>query len=288
MNTVQETANKEQSTRTLVGLTSVFEGIAGLRISQVKDQVLQSKDFFSELWSIYMQLRVGTEFHFGRKDISQKIIEKELLIIITAEGGFSGDIDEKLISLMLSHYNPAKQDIIVIGHHGAVRLAQQGIHFKRYYKLPAKDNEINVTPIVSEIQKYESTSVYYQTYVSLMVQDVKRISLSTAVQDEGKSVKEVEDHNVDEAISEQNYIFEPSTYAVVDHIERSMMHIALSQVILESKLAQYASRFRAMSGAHQKAKQSLGEVQTEYRRAKRALKDERLKEITNGLRKVGA
>lgn len=285
MNTLQESANKEQSTRTLVGLTSVFEGIAGLRIAQVKDQVLQSKEFFNELWQIYTQLREGTEFNFGRKDIDQKIIKKELLIIITAEGGFSGDIDEKLISLMLSHFDPSKQEIIVVGHHGAVRLAQQGVHFKRYYKLPERDGDINVTPIVSEIQKYESTSVYYQTYVSLMVQDVKRISLSTAVQEQGKGAKKAPQNKSDK-ISESNYIFEPSTYAVVDHIERSMMHIALSQVILESKLAQYASRFRAMSGAHQKAKSSLNEARSEYRRAKRALKDERLKEITNGLRKV--
>lgn len=285
MNTLQETANKEQSTRTLVGLTSVFEGIAGLRIAQVKDQVLQSKEFFNELWQIYTQLREGTEFNFGRKDIDQKIIKKELLIIITAEGGFSGDIDEKLISLLLSHFDPTKQEIIVVGHHGAVRLAQQGIHFKRYYKLPERDSDINVTPIVSEIQKYESTSVYYQTYVSLMVQDVKRISLSSAVQEQGKGAKKTSKDTADK-ISERNYIFEPSTYAVVDHIERSMMHIALSQVILESKLAQYASRFRAMSGAHQKAKSSLNEVRIEHRRAKRALKDERLKEITNGLRRV--
>lgn len=286
MNNLQETMLKEQSTRTLVGLTSVFEGIAGLRIAQVKDQVLQSKDFFSELWSIYTQLREGTEFNFGRKDLAQEVIDKDLLVIITAEGGFSGDIDEKLISLMLSQYDPAKQDIIVVGHHGAVRLAQQNVHFKRYYKLPSKDEAINVTPIVTEIQKYQSTTVYYQTYVSLMVQDVKRIALSTAVTDQGKTSKKP--GNEADKISERNYIFEPSTYAVVDHIERSMMHIALSQVILESKLAQYASRFRAMSGAHQKAKSSLNEVRTEYRRAKRMLKDERLKEITNGLRKVKA
>ena len=50
-----------------------------------------------------------------------------------------------------------------------------------------------------------------------------------------------------EMINEWTYIFEPSTYAVVAHLERSMMQIAVSQLILESKLAQYAARFRAMS-----------------------------------------
>jgi F0F1-type ATP synthase gamma subunit len=64
-----------------------------------------------------------------------------------------------------------------------------------------------------------------------------------------------------------------------------MMSIALSQVILESKLAQYASRFRAMSAASDRANETFTETKLNYNRARRGLKDERLKEIINGMRK---
>jgi len=277
MDQAQEISQQEQAMQTLVGLTGVFEGIASMRIAEVKNQVIQSKEFFSELWHIYQQIRVSSEFHFGRG--GQESIDKDLIIIITAEGGFSGDIDEKLINLMLSDYDDKKHDIIVVGHHGALRLVQSGVTFQHYYKLPTKDRDINVGPLVAAVQKYRTTHVYYQTYVSLMVQDVKRIELSAAVQEQGKAIKEG-----DEEISEKNYIFEPSTYAVVDHLERSMLYIALEQVILESKLAQYASRFRAMSSAQDKAKASLNEVRLRYHRARRADKDKRLKETVLGLR----
>jgi F0F1-type ATP synthase gamma subunit len=56
-------------------------------------------------------------------------------------------------------------------------------------------------------------------------------------------------------------------------------------VILESKLAQYASRFRAMTAAHDKADDSYGDLNVLFFRAKRNAKDERLKELVNGLRK---
>jgi F-type H+-transporting ATPase subunit gamma len=220
-------------------------------------------------------------FRFGRGDDSKDIIDKDLYIIITAEGGFSGDIDQKLISLMLKGYKAEKNDIIVIGHHGAVQLAQKGIAFKKYFRLPQKDQDINVEPITKYVQQYKNTTVFYQEYVSLMSQDVKSIELSTAVADIGKKADEKE-----EVISEENYIFEPSTYAVVGYLERSMVQIAVSQLILESKLAQYASRFRAMSASHQAADDSLGEVKLRYSRTKRALKDERLKEVVNGLKKA--
>src|SRR3989344_52887 len=198
--------------QTMVQLTGVFEGIASMRISQIKDQVQQSEDFFN---------------------------------------------------------------------HGAVQLQQSGIKFIRAFKMPAQDNNINVTPVVSEVQKYASTVVFYQTYVSLTIQDVKRIVLSKAVAERGRSAG---DPKV--TISEQNYIFEPSTYAVIDHLERSMLYITLSQVIMESKLAQYASRFRAMRSANDKADESFGEAQLHYNRARRRIKDERLKEVINGLRRA--
>lgn len=280
-----EIEREEMSMGTLVELTGVFEGIASMRIAQIKNQVLQATKFFDDLWHIYSQLRVDGLFRFGRSQSDDEVIDKELFIVITAEGGFSGDIDQKLIQLMLKSYDKEKNEIIVIGHHGAIQLAQRGISYKKYFKLPVKDKNINVTPIIREVQKYKSTAVYYQEYVSLMVQDVKRIELSAAVKEQSKQTTET-----DEIISEFNYIFEPSTYDVVDHLESSMMQIAISQLILNSKLAQYASRFRAMSASHERAEEAKTELHLAYNRARRGIKDERLKEIINGLRKakVGA
>ncbi len=267
-------------TQTLVNLTGVFEGIASMRIAQIKNQVLQSQSYFDRLWQMYSQITIAP-FGFGRQHTDQEVINKELYIVITAEGGFSGDIDQKLISWMLEHYDKEKNEIVVIGHHGAIQLSQRGVSFKKYFKLPTKDDNINVSPIIREVQNYSSTSVFYQTYVSLSVQDVKRISLSKAVEEQGKNVKKS-----DEVINELTYIFEPSVFAVVNHLERSMMKIALTQVILESKLAQYASRFRAMTASHDLANETLSDYKLAYHRSKRAVKDERLKEMINGLRKA--
>ncbi len=276
-----EIEREENAMGTLVELTSVFEGIASMRIAQIKNQVLKATQFFDELWGIYSQLRVDTSFRFGRSQVEEdEIVEKELYIIITAEGGFSGDIDQKLIHTMLQSYDKEKNDIIVIGHHGAVQLAQRGVSYQKYFKLPVKDQNINVTPIIRYVQMYRSTTVFYQEYVSLMVQDVRRIALSAAVQAKGQRSE-----SPDDIITEANYIFEPSTYDVVDHLERSMLHIAVSQLILDSKLAQYASRFRAMTASHERADEAKSDLHRLYNRAKRNIKDERLKEIVNGIKK---
>lgn len=283
MSRLQEVAESRAAMDTIVNLTSVFEGLASMKIAQVKNQVLSSQKFFNELWEIYKQIRVDSLFRFGRGN-DKDMIHKQLVMVITAEGGFSGDIDQKLIKWMLETFNPDKQDIIVIGHHGALQLLQAKIGFKKYFTLPSRDTNINVRPLVQEVGHYESTVVYYQTYVSLMTQEVKRIELQTAVAQQAQAAGT---EKPDEIISEANYIFEPSTYDVVAHLERSMTEIALSQVILDSKLAQYASRFRAMSMAKDKSNELSNDLRMQYNRTKRRIQDERLKEMTNGLRMGG-
>ncbi len=275
----------EKSIATLVELTGVFEGIASMRIAQIKNQVMQATDFFNDLWEIYSQLRVDNLFRFGRSQSGDDVLNKDLYILITGEGGFSGDIDQKLIKTMQQTFDSKKQDILVIGHHGAMQLSQRGISFEKYFKMPTRDRDINVSPIIKYVQRYQKTTVFYQQYVSLMVQDVRRIELSAAVAQQGK---ESEQNEKKEIITGENTIFEPSMYSVIDHLERSMLQIAMSQLILDSKLAQYASRFRAMTAAHERAEENQGEVRLEFNRTKRSIKDQRLKEIINGMRKSRA
>jgi ATP synthase F1 gamma subunit len=282
MSRLQEVAERRVAMDTILNLTSVFEGLASMRIAQVKNQVLESQAFFSEIWQIYKQIRVDSLFRYGRTR-HDDVIKKKLFIIITAEGGFGGDIDQKLIKMMLADFNPDKNDIIVIGHHGALLLIQQKVAFKKYFTLPSRDKNINVRPLVQEVRKYESTAVFYQTYVSLMVQESKRIELQSAVAEQAKAATSKDE----EVISEDTYIFEPSTFDVVAHLERSMTEIALSQVILDSKLAQYASRFRAMSMAKDKSTELSNDLKMLYNRTKRRIQDERLKEMINGLRMGG-
>ncbi len=280
MRQLNDIAQEELNTQMIVQLTNTFESLASMRIAQIKNQVLQAQKFFSELWNIYVQIRVDRLFRFGRQS-NDTALGKELVIVISSAGGFSGDIDHRLIAEMLKQYDKAKQDIVVVGHHGAILLAQAGVAYRKYYKLPEKDININVEPLVKEIRQYRSTVVYYQTYISLMTQDIRHIELQAAIQELSEQAATGKD-----IISERNYIFEPSAYDVVAHLERSMLQIALSQVIFDSKLAQYASRFRAMSVANDRADTALADTRMLFNHTKRAIRDEQLRQIINDLKKV--
>lgn len=275
---------EEASVRSVVSLTSALESLSSMQIAKTKNKVLISNQFFDEVWNIYKQIRVDVLFNFGRK-VDEKPIDKELLILITAKGGLSGDIDQRLIRKFSEHYDPTKNDVLVIGKHGALKLKQAHIDYAYYFDLPEGDY-INVDPLMDITKKYAKSRIFYQNYVSLSQQVIKEVDLSEVVSSKGR-VADMATVS-DDLVTEKTYIFEPSSYAVAAYLEESILRLTISQFIYDSRLAQVASRFKAMSAAKERSIESANTLRLEYNRSKRNQVDTRLKESLAGLKKIRA
>ena len=275
---------EEASVRSVVSLTSALETLSSMQIAKTKNKVLISNQFFDEVWNIYKQIRVDVLFNFGRT-IDETPINKELLILITAKGGLSGDIDNRLIRKVVERYDETKNDVLVIGHHGALKLKQAHIDHAYYFDLPEHDY-VNVDPLMAITRKYTKSRIYYQNYISLSQQEIKDVDLSEVVSSKGR----VADMATvgDDMVTEKTHIFEPNSYAVAAYLENSILRLTISQFIYDSRLAQVASRFKAMSAAKERSIDNATGLHTEYNRAKRNQVDTRLKESLAGLKKIRA
>lgn len=263
---------------TITNLTSIFESIASMRIGKIKDRVTRSQLFFAELWQIYSQLRVDPSLQLTGKN-GPKRDKPNVFLVLTSEGGLSGDIDARIVRTVIENFDPNTTDLIVIGAHGATQFVQNNIKIKRYFRLPDIDQAIDVSPIVQELIGYKYPTVWFQRYVSLSDQEPGRIDLLGRVRALGSDTADKKT----EVISPHDYLFEPNVEDVVRYLESVMMEIALSQVILESRLAQYASRFTAMSSAKKRAKEMQLDLIMSYNRAKRGEADDHIKEIVNAM-----
>lgn len=275
---------EELDAQSVVSLTSALESLSSMQIAKTKNKVMISNEFFEEVWNIYKQIRVDALFNYGRA-IDETPINKELLILITAKGGLSGDIDNRLIRKVIERYDATKNDILVIGHHGALKLKQSRIEYEYYFDLPEQDY-INVDPLMDITRKYAKSRIFYQHYMSLSQQDIKEVDLSEVVSSKGR-VADMETVS-ENLVTEKTYIFEPSAYAVAAYLENSILRLTISQFIYDSRLAQVASRFKAMTAAKERSIEHANELHLEYNRSKRNLIDTRLKESLAGLKKVRA
>lgn len=252
-------------------LTGVFEGIASLKIAKIRNRVVESKAFFAELWQTYRGLRINPKERLTRMGHART---GEVYVAVTAEGKLSGSIDEQVIEALLEKHH-ADADIVVMGSHGAAQLRHHGITPLKVFPLPASDVNFSVSDIIVLLGRYQHIKVFYQTYESLRLQKVASIELLSAVRALSEDVTE---EGV-EVVSSRDFIFEPNLNEIIDYMESVMMEVALIQIIMESKLAQYANRFNAMNAAKERAGTLTGDYQRLYNRAKRAEGDERLKEL---------
>lgn len=270
---------ESQQIATVEDLTGVFESIASTQVAKVKSKVELSKAFFKLLWSRYSSIRLTEDQITNRANDQQN--GRKAYIIISAEAGLSGDIDQRLIETMLQSFDKNTTDIVVLGTHGATQLTQRGIKFKEYFQVPETDKYINVHPVIDAVKDYSQIVVYYEEYVSLGVQEIKTIDLVSHM----RTLSQETDANDDDVMTTQDTIFEPSLDEIADQMEATMMRLALSQTILESSLAQAASRFSAMVVAKKRAGELLTDYRLEFHRAKRSESDRRLREVLVSLKK---
>ena len=262
---------------TLKDLTNVFESLASTQVAKVKDKVQMSQAFFELLWQRYTSLRVDPKKRItGRPGVGDN--GRKVLVLISAEAGLSGDLDMRMIESMQSEYDPKTTDIVVLGSHGASQLSQREIPYIKFFQVPESDHYIDVSPVIDIVRPYEKITVYYEEYLSLGQQEVRSINLVTHIQDMSESADE-------DIITDNDTIFEPSLDEIADEMEASMMSLALSQTILQSGLAQAASRFNAMTVAEDRATDLLSEYKLEFHRSKRSESDRRLREVLVGIKK---
>lgn len=264
---------------TVENLTGVFESIASTQVAKIKNKVELSKEFFDLLWKRYSSIRIDptTRITHLSKTLESS---KKVFVIISAEAGLSGDIDQRLIETMLKDYETSNTDIIVLGSHGANQLKQGGIPYKRYFQVPYSEGYIDVSPVIEAIIPYGKITLYYEEYVSLGVQGIKKMDLYTTIREMSEQASPDED-----IITTQDTIFEPSLEEIAELMEMAMMTLAFSQAILESSLAQDASRFNAMATAKKRAWELMNYYKLDYHRAKRSENDRRSREVMISLKK---
>jgi len=265
---------------TVEDLTGVFESIASTQVAKIKNKVALSKEFFNLLWRYYSAIRIDPRSQITNTQVDRQTNGKTVFVIISAEAGLSGDIDQRLIETMLQSYNKNTTDIVVLGSHGASQLAQRGIHYVRHFQVPESESYVDVSPVINAIKPYEQIIVYYEEYVSLGVQEIKTLDLISSMRDMSQDAD-----NGTSFITATDTIFEPSLEEIAHQMETTMMALAFSQTILESSLAQDASRFNAMAVAKKRAGELVSDYKLEFHRAKRSESDRRLREVLVSLKK---
>lgn len=269
--------------RVIENLTDVFENTASIKIRAVRQQVLSSKLFFNDLWNIYQQIRVSQDIP---KDALSGSIDKHLLLFIASPVGLAGASDAQIFQQLSADFKPNSTDILVIGSHGNFLLNQYKLKPVQAFEMPDTTKQFTVDPILDIVRQYKKTTAYYNSYVSLTVQRPAKLQLLLEAQKLTEEEKQMMDVGETEVISTENYIFEPSITHIVEYLGLIMLNTTLTQLLLESQLAQQAGRFTNMTLANERAKKLYKKTFLDLQKIKRSERDEMTRQIVTAARMI--
>ncbi len=251
-------------------ISHILGSIASIRIKQIKTEVVESRDFFQRLWAMYSQLRISSK-DMNRQASQPPKLAKPAVVLITANAGLTGEVDTHVVERALAEVDPRQVDFFVLGLHGENLLAQRGIKPVKTFRFPEVGKNIDVLEITHHLAPYVKPVVYYPSYNSLFNQNVLRLELVGAIEDLGGQDSTI---SGEEIIFSDNCIFEPNAGEVMEYLQQMMASTILTEIILESNLAQLSSRFNAMTSASKRATDMAKALSIQYSHLKRHENDE--------------
>ncbi len=264
---IKELGRSIDNTKTILNLSSIFEITSTIKINDTKSSVFASQNFYLDLFKLYERLLKAQK----ESELPQRTIEynKTLSLVVTSEGSFSGPADDEIIRLLDSDPDIAGSDIAMVGRRGVSMMNSKGRTMILAFDSPDITKPIDVKPLSDMIKRYKKAFCIHQTFISIADQKINKVNL---IPSENISMDK------EEVIDIDNYILEPSFLEIMNYLESVILNITLTQIIFESRLSEYANRFKTTTIINEKAKDSIKLLQLKYNQAKRRIKDEALRE----------
>lgn len=247
-------------------LAQSYEEIAVVRMQNIKDSVLKTRDFLAELSDVFVDLKASygremRELVEKRKKGDKTILPllqkngKTLQVYLSSNGKLYGAVTQKTFKLFLQDLKKpenASADLVIIGSAGK-EMFDSASEKKAYEYFEIPDTSVDITHIrklMVKFLQYDKVYVYYGKFGNVVQQSPIASSIT------GENIFETEAAPV---AREDRFIFEPILEKIFHFFETQIMANLFSQTLLENQLARHASRVNAMEEA-------LGHIEEESRK----------------------
>lgn len=246
-----------EALNSLKNLAESYEEIAVVRMQKIKDSVLKTRDFLTDLSDVFVDLKSSydrevAELLKRRKQGDKSILPllqkngKTLLVYLSSNGRLYGSVTQKTYKLFISELkktDEAKTDIIVIGTAGKEMYENSGVARPfSYFDIPDIGVEMDhIKQLMKKFLQYDQVHVFYGKFDNV----VNQTPIGTSISGENIFESEV----VEPVSRDDRFIFEPILEKIFYFFETQIIANLFSQTLLENQLARHASRVNAMEEA---------------------------------------
>jgi len=280
-----------EALNSLKDLAESYEEIAAIRMQKIKDSVLRTRNFLTDLSDVFVDLKASYKREVvdllerrkkGDASLSPVLQKnnKTLMVYLSSNGKLYGSVTQKTYHLFmtdLAKTDAKDADMLIIGQAGKEMYEASGAARPfRFFDMPDSSVDLeHIRKLVKMFLEYEKVFVYYGKFDNVVLQN----PISTSIT--GEEVFETE---VKVMIPrEDRFIFEPSLENIFHFFETQIMANLFSQSLLENQLARHASRVNAMEEALMHIQVEEKKLVKQRVRMKRSLQGRRQLETISGI-----
>jgi F-type H+-transporting ATPase subunit gamma len=284
------------SVRNIAQITRAMEMVAASRMKRAQDAIVAARPYADELAGALSRVAgaagLDEEVH---PLLARRPVHRAAIIVVTTDRGLAGSLNANAIRSVLRWVAaraaarngdaPVELEAITVGRKGRDALRRSGVpiaaHFPQLGDRPSFGDVTAIARLVTEdflAGRYDEIDIAYSTFVSTLSQRPQTETILPVVQPEMEA--ETERTN-------DEYLFEPSPEAVLEHLLPHYVAIRIYRAVLENNASEQSARMIAMRNSTDNANELIGDLTLVYNKTRQATITREMIEIASGAEALG-
>jgi F-type H+-transporting ATPase subunit gamma len=281
MANLKEIRNRITSIGSTMQITSAMKMVSAAKLKKAQDAITAMRPYSSKLTELLQNLSATLEGDAGGAYSTEREVSKVLLVVVTSNrglcGGFNSSVTKAVVKTVADKYADKTVDLLTIGKKGNATLG------KTFKVIDSRDDVFdnltfdNVALIAEQLMELYINGTYDK--IEIVYNRFKNAATQIPQVEQFLPIKPIEGG---EAITNSDYIFEPSKEEIVLALIPKSLKTQLYKSIRDSFAAEHGARMTAMHKATDNAKDLRDDLLLTYNKARQAAITNEILEIVGG------
>ena len=281
MANLKEIRNRITSIKSTMQITSAMKMVSAAKLKKAQDAITAMRPYSSKLTELLQNLSATLDGDAGGAYSTQREVKKVLFVVVTSNrglcGGFNSSITKEVVKTVAEKYTNVSVDLLTIGKKGDDTLSKE-------FNVIENRNDIyddltfdNVSKIAEKLMNLYVAGSYDK--IEIVYNQFKNAATQIPQVEQFLPIKPIEGG---EAITNSDYIFEPSKEEIVLALIPKSLKTQLYKSIRDSFASEHGARMTAMHKATDNATDLRDELLLTYNKARQAAITNEILEIVGG------
>ncbi len=289
MATLRDIRNRIGAVKSTQKITKAMKMVAAAKLRRAQEAMIAARPYAKTMKQLLQHLSTKVDVTASTYFV-ERPVKSVAIVVVTADRGLCGSFNANLIKSAVHHINKNYAELQAEGQLKVICVGKKSYDYfsKRNYKVISKHTGIfasmnfqTAKSIVKELlEGYEKGEF---DKVEIVYNEFKSITQPRITTDQYLPiVAEENNHQTPASKSQVDYIYEPSSEAIMDALLPKHLNFQLWRVLLESNASEQGARMAAMDNATTNASELIHSLQLSYNKARQASITKELLEIVSG------